>query len=65
MVEQNHIACASCGRITEMGLEATLPVTVAKRGRTAGDGQLARHEKIVRHDIRGEVRQIAERERTQ
>src|SRR5439155_6940 len=41
----------------EMGLEPALPVTVAQRRRAGGEEELARHEEVVRHRVRGDGEQ--------
>src|SRR2546429_10015851 len=49
----------------EMVLEPALPVAVAQRRRARGEQELARHEEVVRHRVRGQVGQIAEAEGAQ
>src|SRR5207302_678640 len=49
----------------EMSLEPALPVAVAQRRRAGGEQELARHEEVVRHRVRGQVGQIAEAEGAQ
>ena len=48
-----------------MGLEPALPVAVAQRRRAGGEQELARHEEVVRHRVRGQVGQIAQAEAAQ
>ena len=63
MIDQNQLARAAGALGAEMRLEPALPVRVAKPRRARGDGELRRHEVVVRHGIGGEMREVAEPER--
>ena len=65
MIEQDQLARASRVSLAEVRLEAALPVAVPERRSARRDGELPRHEVVVRDGIGGEMREVTERERVQ
>src|SRR5207237_1124831 len=65
VIAQNQLLGRSTESLTDVHVEPTLPVTVAKRGRRRRDGELMGNEVIVGDRIRSQVREISERKRAQ
>ena len=65
VIEQDELARPPRALRPEMRLEPALPVAVAERRRARRDGELLRHEVVVRDRVGGEMREVAEREGAQ
>src|SRR5688500_18366071 len=64
VVTQYQLLRGAAESLSDVGVEAALPIAVAERGGRRCDRELVGYEVVVCHRIGGEVREISESERT-